>query len=510
MQTLLVLVSLLLPAQASRPVDLKNLPADWPPLPDFKHTVDYVKWWEERVNGGITDDARPLWDELSGNDNASEEAQEAHEPLWGENRVGVLPGLFTSAGAGFDPEPWDPQDHPDWEKAYQLQQKYGLVRKLREAAAHRQLSMRLRVPKEDDLTELAFTAEDHLVLRCDLCPHLSTMRQATKVLLQNAWRAPAGKVDPESMRLAIITCLQIAAQARSRQLSTMDLLVAVAIRKMAYDTLFEALDKSAIGVKDAAEIEKWLAQNDNQSLSALPCYAGELAILCDLLQFGYLPEEAAWPQPPGPNMENIKKLSAWAQIMSDTAKHLTGVLGETAVLNLTEEIARCDPDTGVRQLADLFLKCRHISEQELPWSAAQNRQRAWRQLSDDSHTHVILRQFCTGFNLPELIVAASETSRRATRIVLALHRHHNRTGRWPTRLSEFRPLLPPSIRTDPFSGKPFIYRLENGQPLLYSTGYNAKDDGGKHKPYPRQEEEKDGVSVAVEADYVYWAVQREK
>lgn len=37
MPTLLVLVSLLLPAQASRPVDLKNLPADWPPLPDFKH-----------------------------------------------------------------------------------------------------------------------------------------------------------------------------------------------------------------------------------------------------------------------------------------------------------------------------------------------------------------------------------------------------------------------------------------------------------------------------------------
>lgn len=72
------------------------------------------------------------------------------------------------------------------------------------------------------------------------------------------------------------------------------------------------------------------------------------------------------------------------------------------------------------------------------------------------------------------------------------------------------PTLPSSILTDPFSGKPFIHRLENGQPLLYGAGYNARDDGGKHMPYSRQEEEKNGASLAVEGDYVYWPVQNEK
>jgi hypothetical protein len=485
-------------------------PAQGLALPDFKHTVGYVKWWEDRVNGGITDDARPLWDELNGDEDASEETQETNHLLWGKDKEGAIPGLFTSRGARFDPGPWDPRDHPDWEMAYQSQEKHGLIRKLREAAGHRRFSTPARAPKDDFLTPAGFAPEDRLVLRSDSCALCSSMRLATKVLMQNAWRAPGGDVDRQSMKSAIITSLQIAAQARSRRASILDLLVAGSIQQIVTRNVLEALDKGALDAPDVAEIDDWLSRNNNQPLSIVSWYGGEVAALCDLLQFAYLPKDGVWAQPPQPNMENVKKLAGWARIMSDMAKQMPGILGETVVLNLDEEIGRSDPRTGVQQLVGLFLECRRISEQELPWDAVQHRRRVWKQFVADAQTHAISRQFLATFDYPELVVAGCEADRRATRIVFALHRHHNRTGKWPFTLGELRPILPASIRIDPFSGKPFVYRLENDQPLLYSAGYNAKDDGGTHVPYQKQEQLVDGKDVVVEADYVYWPVQREK
>jgi len=35
------------------------------------------------------------------------------------------------------------------------------------------------------------------------------------------------------------------------------------------------------------------------------------------------------------------------------------------------------------------------------------------------------------------------------------------------------------LPTDPFSGKPFVYRREGAGFLIYSWGPNLKDDGGK-------------------------------
>jgi hypothetical protein len=33
--------------------------------------------------------------------------------------------------------------------------------------------------------------------------------------------------------------------------------------------------------------------------------------------------------------------------------------------------------------------------------------------------------------------------------------------------------------TDPFTGKPLIYRLQDGGVTIYSIGSNEKDDGGR-------------------------------
>ncbi len=509
MPTLLVLVSLLLPGQTSRPVDLKNLPADWPPLPDFKHTVDYVKWCEERVNGDITDDARPLWDELSGNDNASEEAQETNHLLWGEDKNGGIPGLLTGSQVNNSRKAWDPLDFPEWEEAYQKQRTHGLYEKLIEVSKRPRLSMRMNWVHQSDGSNQVysmFTAEDRLLLT-GLLPSLASHRQATKVLLQNAWRAPDGNPDTQAMEEAFVASLRLAQQVEHSGPTIIGLLVGTSIRQYAYQHIMEMLQEHGFSPAQVARINNWLARNDRGPLSWEPAQAGEIAYMLDLLQYVYLPENGRWQEGPRPNVKNVEKLAQYIEASKEAWPQMA-----VPNLDLAGEIVRCDPRTAVADFIRFELDLRGIWRHHLPFEAASKHEQRREELVNNPTTHVVLRQFGQGVGYSFLgrITAEQEAARRATRIILAFHLHRGRTGKWPARLSEFRPILPPSIRIDPFSGKPFIYRLENGQPLLYSAGYNAKDDGGKHTLYRKQEEEKDGVSVAVEADYVYWPVQRDK
>jgi hypothetical protein len=68
--------------------------------------------------------------------------------------------------------------------------------------------------------------------------------------------------------------------------------------------------------------------------------------------------------------------------------------------------------------------------------------------------------------------------RNGVRLVLALHAHHKAHGNWPRTLDEGVPKELAEFRIDPFSGKDLVYRIEKGEPLLYSVGENGVDDGG--------------------------------
>ena len=67
--------------------------------------------------------------------------------------------------------------------------------------------------------------------------------------------------------------------------------------------------------------------------------------------------------------------------------------------------------------------------------------------------------------------------RGGARIVLRMHAFKAEHGRWPKDLKETG--APSSIRKDPFSGQDFVYRLVDGQPLLYSVSVDGDDDGGR-------------------------------
>ena len=75
--------------------------------------------------------------------------------------------------------------------------------------------------------------------------------------------------------------------------------------------------------------------------------------------------------------------------------------------------------------------------------------------------------------------ARAQTSINQALIACELERAWRATGRYPETLAELEARVPGGVREDPVGGKPMHYRrLDGGEYLLYSEGWNEKDDGG--------------------------------
>lgn len=67
----------------------------------------------------------------------------------------------------------------------------------------------------------------------------------------------------------------------------------------------------------------------------------------------------------------------------------------------------------------------------------------------------------------------------ASRAGLACRLYKIRTGQYPESLESLVPALLPEVPTDPFTGKPMVYRRDGKGFIVYSLGSNQKDDGGR-------------------------------
>ena len=104
---------------------------------------------------------------------------------------------------------------------------------------------------------------------------------------------------------------------------------------------------------------------------------------------------------------------------------------------------------------------------------------------------------------------------RGLRIIIALKRHHTKTGHWPEDLNEIAASLPEPILTDPLNKGPFVYRRRSGAFELYSTGRNETDEHGRDQfedgddwpiwippaPTPPSNDAKDAITNELKAIY---------
>lgn len=66
-----------------------------------------------------------------------------------------------------------------------------------------------------------------------------------------------------------------------------------------------------------------------------------------------------------------------------------------------------------------------------------------------------------------------------TALELAVGAFQQKERKLPKSLQELSPIYLHELLADPVSRKPFIYRVVNGKPQIYSVGLNGKDEGGK-------------------------------
>jgi len=73
-------------------------------------------------------------------------------------------------------------------------------------------------------------------------------------------------------------------------------------------------------------------------------------------------------------------------------------------------------------------------------------------------------------------LAEYEVNLQLGRLGLALEDFRSHEGKYPATLPDLG--LPEATITDPFTGRPFIYRTERDNVLVYSVGFDREDDGG--------------------------------
>jgi len=478
-----------------------ELPGDWPPLPDFKTHVDYVGWYQKWVNEGVTDDAAPLWDEIRESKDEPKEVRQAKAQMWGRKTDGDIPGLLTGWN---DPMPenyaWDPDERTDWAIANAFHRETGLIDKIIAISKRKHLSIKMSQPVElsDEERDIGWTKDDRTLLR-DRTFSLAMYRLAVKALLQNAWRMEAGQVDAEVMFEAVTAGLRIAHQLEHGNNAPLNTLVAQALRSLVYKHILKALEESVFDAKQLKKLIQWLRLHDREPVEWAGIISWEMAQQLDVLQFAYWTEAADVSRVLEPNMQNIEKIQRYLDWQHKKWREL-----HEEPVDIEQEIHNHDPQEGLRQVVAFWSAMHKLTKHRVPHTAMKSAEELCREFKHSPETHVLLRQFAQEHvSVYIWIVTCTEASRRATQVICAIHHTKLTTGKWPQSLRMTRPIATTRARTDPFSGRYFVYRIEKGEPLLYSAGFNGKDDGGKHDTRWGWwgEESKN-------TDYVFWPIPK--
>jgi hypothetical protein len=97
------------------------------------------------------------------------------------------------------------------------------------------------------------------------------------------------------------------------------------------------------------------------------------------------------------------------------------------------------------------------------------------------------------------------TERDAAAAAIACELHRRATGAWPAALADIPTSLLPRVPLDPFTGKPLLYRVENGTPRIYSTGNDQDDDAGTVSDQNALSVGSD--QVVLDGDWVLWPLK---
>jgi len=426
-------------------------PVNWPPMPKEGKHVDYIKWYDNVRRAGLKpeDDAYPIYKEIfptldSTDPNAKRPDEFRFEGHRSDDKTNTELG------------PWDPKDHPEWEAAYQRTQ--PAVRKFKRAAA---------MPGYFRPTRFSPEAEKiGKVLLFVTLPDLMEFRIYSKGLSDAAWRAPGGRVDGKLFLESISARLGEARQLEQSPL-TISQLVAIAVRITVYEDVLYAIKFDFLSGKQLAKLQTDLERLDSPLPPTAHCLTGEFACFLDMIQYADSHDGKIDDPLIGPLAAAYRESDAG---LSDSAQHGREYFESLAALYAEPGLPN---DKSRRRLA---------------------------KRADELHkSDRVLRLFAPNLDRANELRLRVESWRSAMRLLLAINAYKHEHQNWPESLDDL-PTNFGEFKRDPVSNKPFVYRLVDGEPLLYSLGVNQKDDGGVH----------DGRfgEQTPDTDFVFWPPQK--
>ncbi|UCG48689.1 MAG: hypothetical protein JSU94_02720 [Phycisphaerales bacterium] len=415
-----------------------------PPLPNFRKSVNYVAWINQYFAEGKDPNIAATYARL-----CPPEAQNLFESS--ESLKQQLTELMRGPA-------WKPARHPEVETF------------MREVEPYIDLFVQ-EAQKPQYCLQLGPTPDTPWTGTISGC---SEAWYAVHVLLARAWCESEGRRS--QMTVAWDICLKNSthlAQSRSMLLHDM----ASDVRLLVYQSVRDALHHGALEVSDYAPVRSLLTDSEPPASALTAALYSEWAITLSMFQElyrgGFLNRKLA---------DEIWGLDA------DELRR-----------------ARVRPDTLVPLMDEYFVKILSVTEQPLTIDSLRDVRRLHNEAA---------QKLAPGHPLPWLIflepdqvfasALRSLASRRATEIILMLHEYHHEKGVWPDSLKKLEEPDGAASHIDPFSCRPFVYKVASDTFLLYSVSEDGLDNGGKHGQWsssPFRETEPG-------TDFVFWPVQK--
>lgn len=414
-----------------------TLDVDAPPIPTFETPVDYVAWYRSRN----FEDGSPCGVEVYPS-LFQDELNDFFKPNDELNKS------LNRASVG----PWSEKELPDLAQYLENLESYLL-----------------EYNKGKDINNIQWLCNAK-GLWVGPHPNYSALRILGKALLANAWKKISPqKHHPDELINAIETNFQHASHIQ-KSAGIVAYLTSIGIRSLNYQAIQHGFQTTYLSNEHASHILEILQISD-QPADIVEAFRGDWAGLLDMIQRLY------------PN----GKFSTIAAKTLDVDKFLLG------------GFFLPKPKKTVARLNEWFQPALDIMTSSNSITVYHDLRKHDATREEISGRNLILSTLLPSFSMPYMLNNASETKRRGTILLVALHKYFYEKGHWPISLDDVL-LLSPETRLDHYREKEFIYMLRDGKPWLYSVGLDGLDNKGNHDPRAIISDRKEGY------DYVFMPI----
>lgn len=419
---------------------------------------NYVKWLNDTLSKGITDNAAEtyikaykLFQYMEGDD----------EPLY-------------RAMAG----PWESLPAVSaWLKTNQ-----PCLQKFREAAGKRQCYFQLgdtNLRGEQELIKSSDPRAEGWIMHV-ACDGVARHRGACKALLVEGWRVWKQGNEDGLIENAMVVI------GSGNHLDTQPMiiqhLVGLACKSMAYEALIKAMSVSSDPDAFATRLaESFTAASDPPTDPGRTLSLNlEYPLMRDSCQRIFMPgkESGTW-RVSEDILAILVKLTAQSGEKPEDVKAQIVEIGYPATVRECDELAK--------RFSAWLAKPSHVAAKETE---------AFDEAIEKSKNPLVKR-LASGLTRARTLDDGRQCWRRAAHLIMQLHIYHAKHKAFPDKLDDLQAPNLKEIRIDPFSGKDFVYKKQGKSFLLYTVAYNCKDDGGKHS------------KIWDNNDVVFWPVPAE-